>query len=83
MRTEAWIALGAVFAVSAFFAGVFYGEASSRPMVDSQVEQVRELNLLVDSLERREAELLSAFVRGVEPNLPPKHVPAGRKVVRE
>ena len=83
MRTEAWIVVCAVFAVAAFFAGVFYGEASSRPMVDSQVEQVRELQMVVDSLERREAELLSAFVRGVEPNLPPKHVPAGGKVIRD
>ena len=60
MRTEAWIALCAVFSVTAFFSGVLYGEAASQPTVDSQVQQVRALERLLDSLERREVELLNA-----------------------
>jgi hypothetical protein len=45
-------------------------------MIDTVTDQRRDLELLVDSLERREAELLSvARERGAEPNLPPKHVP--------
>ena len=83
MRTEVWIIVCAVFAVAAFFAGTLYGEATSHPTIDTMTDQRRELELLVDSPERREAELLSARERGVEPNLPPKHVPAGGKVIRE
>jgi hypothetical protein len=83
MRTEYWIVVCAVFVVASFFAGVLYGEATSRPMIDSVTDQRQELELLVDSLERRETELLSARERGVEPNLPPKHVPASGKVIRE
>ncbi len=83
MRTEAWIALCAVFAVAAFFAGTLYGEATSLPMVDSQVEQKRELERVVDLMERREAVLVAALDGNLPPDLPPKHVPAGGKVMRE
>jgi hypothetical protein len=58
-----------------------YGEAASAPTVDSQVGQVRELEKLVDSLERRESVLIAEL--GRTPNLPAKHVPAGGKVIRE
>ena len=49
MRTEYWIVVCAVFAVASFFAGVLYGEATSRPMIDTVTDQRRELELLVDS----------------------------------
>jgi hypothetical protein len=54
-----------------------------RPAVDGVTNQTRELELVVDSMERRKAERRSARERQVEPRLPPKHVPAGRKVIRE
>jgi hypothetical protein len=81
MRTEAWIVLCAVVTVAAFFAGTLNGEATSRTMVDGQVEQVRELEKLVDSLERRESVLLAEL--GRTSDLPAKHFPTGGKVIRE
>jgi hypothetical protein len=83
MRTEAWIALCAVFAVAAFFAGTLYGEATMRPMVDSQVDQVRELEMVVHSMERREVMLVEALGGKLPPGLPEKHVQAGGKVIRQ
>jgi hypothetical protein len=83
MSTEKWIVLCAVFAVVSFFAGVLYGEAMSRPMVDSQVEQRRELERVVDSMERREEVLVAALGGNPPPDLPAKHVEAGGKVIRE
>ena len=50
-------------------------------MVESQVVQVRELEKLVDSLERRESILIAELVR-TRP-LPAKHIQAGGKVIRE
>jgi hypothetical protein len=81
MRTEAWIALCAVFSVAAFFAGVLYGEAASAPTVGRQVGKVRELERLVDSLERRESVLVAEL--GRTPGLPAKHVPVSGKIIRE
>jgi hypothetical protein len=75
MRTEVWIVVCAFFAVAAFFAGAQYGEDASRPTIEKTVDRMRELELVVVSIERRE--------RGVEPNLPPKHVTARGKVVME
>jgi hypothetical protein len=83
MRTEAWIVLCAVFAVAAFFAGTFYGEATTWPLVDSQVEQVRELERVVESMERREVILAAALGGNLPDDLPAKHVAAGGKVTRE
>ena len=83
MRTEYWILLCALFATAAFFAGMLYGEAQTMPTVASKSQEVRELEMLVDSMERREAKLQRARGLGVEPNLPPKHVPPGGKVTRE
>ena len=81
MRTEKWIILCAVFSATTFFAGTLYGEATLRPMVDDQVEHVRELEKLVDSLKHRESVLVAEL--GRIPGLPAKHVPAGGKVIRE
>lgn len=83
MRTEWWIVLCACVALAAFYAGVMYGDAQSRPMVDTCMDRALEYERAYESMERREAEWRLARERGVEPNLPPKHVPAGGKVIRE
>jgi hypothetical protein len=72
-----------VTAVAAFFAGVMYGEAESRPMVDGSMDRALEYEKAYESMERREAAWQAARERGDEPNLPPKHVPGGVKVIRE
>jgi hypothetical protein len=83
MRTEWWIVLCAVTAVAAFFAGVIYGEAESRPMVDGSLDRALEYEKAYESMERREAEWSAAQERGDEPRLPAKHIPSGGKVIRE
>jgi hypothetical protein len=83
MRTEWWIVLCAVVAVAAFFAGLMYGEAQSRPMVDSSLDRALEYEKACESMERREAEWRAARERGDEPTLPAKHIPSGGKVIRE
>jgi hypothetical protein len=83
MSTEKWIVLCAVLAVAAFFAGVLYGEAQSRPMVEVSLDRALEYERAYESMDRREAEWRAARERGAEPNLPPKHVPAGGMVIRE
>jgi hypothetical protein len=83
MRTEWWIVLCAVVAVAAFFAGAMYGEAQALPMVDCSLDRALEYERAYESMERREAAWQAARERDVEPNLPPKHVPGGGKVIRE